>query len=412
MPEVDPQPLQAGGPGRRPFGSLGFVLLFAGQSASVFGDRLVMVAMPFAVLGIDGAGPSDVGIVLGAGALSLALMVLVGGVWADRLPRRATMLASDVVRAVVQAVAATALLTGHATVVLLVVVQLLYGAAEAFFRPAMLALLPEVVDDEALQPANAWLGLSSNIAMVAGPVTAGVLVAVIGTGGALAVDAATFAVSAVTLAVMRVSRPVAPPARTSFTAELVAGWREVRVRGWVWATILAFSAYHALVLPALFVLGPVFAESARDGAESWGVISAGFGVGAVVGSVLALRWRPPRPGLVIALSLLLASTQSAIVTATWPTAVVTALEAVTGVMVSLVFTIWETALQRHIPATAQARVSSFDYLGSMTLMPLGYVVMGPLAPVVGVQRLGVIATVVSVVVCAAVLGNRSLRRLT
>jgi MFS family permease len=392
--------------------STGFRLLFGGQAASVFGDRLVLVAMPFAVLSIKGAGAADVGLVLGAGALSIAVFILVGGVWADRLSRRATMLVSDLLRAVVQGVAAAFLLTGHASVALLVVVQVVYGAADAFFRPAMLALLPELLDAHELQPANALLGLSSNVSMVLGPAVAGLLVATTGAGGALAFDAGTFVVSALTLARLAVPRPVAPAARESFGAEARAGWREVRSRGWVWSTILGFSAYHALVLPALFVLGPIVAEASRGGAASWGVISAGFGVGAVVGSVVALRWKPLRPGLVIALCLLVASSQSAIVTTTWPTAVVAALEAVTGVMVALTFTVWETSLQQHIPAAAQARVSSFDYFGSLTLMPLGYVVMGPLADVVGVGRLGLAATVASAVVCAAILANRSLRRLT
>jgi MFS family permease len=364
------------------------------------------------VLAIDGAGAKEVGLVLGAGALSIALFILVGGVWADRLPRRATMLGSDLVRAVVQGVAAAFLLSGHASVALLVVVQVVYGAADAFFRPAMLALLPELLDDDQLQPANALLGLSSNVSMVLGPVVAGVLVATIGAGGALAVDAGTFAVSAATLALLRVVRPVEPAPRESFGRELRAGWTEVRSRGWVWSTILCFSGYHALVLPALFVLGPIVAEESRGGAAAWGVISAGFGVGAVVGSVVALRWRPPRPGVVIVVCLLVASSQSAIVTSTWSTAVVTVLEAVTGVMVALTFTVWESALQRHIPMAAQARVSSFDYLGSLTLMPIGYVVMAPLVPVVGVQQLAIAASVISATVCASVLGNRSLRRLT
>ena len=167
-PEIDPQPLgpdglDLGGLGRGPLGSRPFRLLFGGQALSVFGDRLVMVAMPFAVLAIDGTGAGDVGIVLGAGALSIAVFILVGGVWADRLPRRATMLGSDAIRAVVQGIAAAFLLTDHASVALLVAVQVVYGAADAFFRPAMLALLPELLDDDQLQPANALLGLSSNV---------------------------------------------------------------------------------------------------------------------------------------------------------------------------------------------------------------------------------------------------------
>jgi MFS family permease len=411
VPEVDPQPLGETTSAGRPLAVPSFRLLFGGQAASVLGDRLVMVAMPFAVLSIDGAGASDVGLVLGAGALSLGGFVLIGGVWADRLPRRATMLGSDVVRAVLQAGAAALLLSGHATVLWLVVVQLLFGAAEAFFRPAMLALIPELLEPDSLQPANALLALSSNISMVIGPVIAGVLVAVIGAGGALAVDSATFCVSAATLLVMRVNAPVVRSERRPFLTELREGWSEVRSRGWVWSTILGFSGYHALVLPALFVLGPIVAEDIRGGATAWGVISAAFGVGAVFGSIVSLRWRPRRPGVVLALSLLVAASQAAIVTSSWPTWVVAAAEAITGVVVAFTFTIWETALQRNIPGGAQARVSSFDYLGSLTLMPIGFAVMGPLADAVGVRTVGVIASAVSAAICLAILGNRSLRGL-
>ena len=410
--EVDPRPLGELGRSGRPLNVPAFRWLFGGQAVSVFGDRLVMVAMPFAVLSIDGTNAADVGLVLGAGALSLGAFVLIGGVWADRLPRRATMLASDLVRAVIQAVAATLLLSDHATVAGLMAIQVGFGAAEAFFRPAMLAVLPEVLNSDELQPANALLALSSNVSMVIGPVVAGVLVAGIGAGGALAVDAGTFVVSAATLTAMVVTRPVVRGERRTFGVELREGWEEVRTRGWVWSTIVGFCGYHALVLPALFVLGPIVAEESRGGATAWGVISAAFGVGAVAGSIVALRWRPPRPGVVIAISLCIAATQSAIVTTTWPTWLVAVLEAVTGVMVAVTFTVWETALQRRIPGAAQARVSSFDYLGSLTLMPLGFAVMGPLATVVGVSTLGLVATAVAAALCVVTLANKSLRSLT
>lgn len=385
-----------------------FALLFAGQALSVVGDRLFMVAMPFAVLSLPGAGARGVGLVLGASALSLAVFVLIGGVVADRLPRQLTMLASDVVRGLVQAASASLLLTGSATVWRLVVLQSVYGAAEAFFRPAMLGLVPQVVEPGEQQPANALLALTSNVSMVVAPAIAGVLVATLGPGGALAVDAATFVVSALTLSALR-PRPGerAEPAR--FLHDLAAGWREVVTRSWVWATLIAFSAYHALVLPALFVLGPQVAKDLRDGATSWGWITAGFGIGAVTGSLLALRWRPRRPGLVIGGSLCLASSQAAICASSLPTWSVVVLEAVTGVGVALCFTIWETALQERIPAQAQSRVSSFDYLGSLTLMPLGYVLVGPVAGELGVRATAVWASVVTGAVCLLVAASRGLR---
>lgn len=388
-----------------------FALLFAGQAVSVLGDRLVLVAMPFAVLSIPGAGLADVGLVLGASALSLALFVLVGGVVADRVPRQRTMLASDLVRGLAQALSAGLLLSGAATVLWLVLLQAVYGAAEAFFRPAVLGLVPQVVEPGEQQPANALLSLSSNIAMVAGPALAGLLVATVGSGATLAVDAGTFVVSALTLRALR-PRPVPPsPGAAGFAAQLAGGWREVRSRSWVWSVLLAFGAYHALVLPALFVLGPQYAQDHRGGATAWGVISAGFGVGAVAGSLLSLRWRPARPGLVVALATGLSSCQAAIGVAPFPTWTVALLEAGTGVTVAVAFTVWETALQERIPARAQSRVSSFDHLASVVLMPLGFVLVGPVASGLGVGRTGVAATAGCAAVCVALIGVPGLRAL-
>lgn len=387
-----------------------FAVLFAGQALSAVGDRLFLVAMPFAVLAVPGAGAGAVGLVLGASALSLALFVLVGGVVADRLPRQLTMLVSDVVRCLAQGITAALLLDHTATVGRLVALQAAYGAAEAFFRPAMLGLVPQVVEPGEEQPANALLALSTNLSMVLAPAVAGVLVAVLGPGGALAVDSATFAVSAATLLALR-PRPAARPEPAHFLADLSAGWREVASRTWVWSTLIAFSAYHALVLPALFVLGPQVAESDRGGASSWGAITAGFGVGAVTGSLLATRWRPTRPGLLIGGSLSLASAQAVICTSPLPTWAVAGFEAVTGVAVALCFTVWETALQERIPQAAQSRVSSFDYLGSLTLMPLGYVAVGPLAQQLGTRTTALLASLLTATVCLLVAGSPGLRRL-
>lgn len=405
----DPQPLV----GRRRTSVLRhrqFALLFTGQALSAVGDRIFLVAMPFAVLSLPGAGAADVGFTLGASAVSLALCVLVGGVVADRLPRQLTMLASDLLRGAVQALGAVLLLSGSATVWSLAVLMLVYGAAEAFFRPAMLGLVPQVVEPGEEQPANALLALTQNLSMVLAPALAGVLVAVVGPGASLAVDAATFAVSALTLMALE-PRPVPASEGSSFRSDLAGGFREVRSRAWVWTTLLAFSAYHALVLPALFVLGPLVAVEIRHGAGSWGWISSGFGAGAVTGSLLALRWQPARPGVLIGVALSVASLQSAVCASSLPTWAVALCEAVAGVGVSLCFTVWETQLQEHIPASAQSRVSSFDYLGSLTLMPLGYAVVGPFSVAVGVRTTAAWASGLTAAVCLAVAASPGLRAL-
>jgi hypothetical protein len=193
--------------------------------------------------------------------------------------------------------------------------------------------------------------------------------------------------------------------------ELVGGWREVRARTWVWSLILVFSAYHFLVLPALFVLGPAVSNADRGGAAAWGVISTGFGVGAVAGSLLSLRWRPSRPGLVVASALCLGATQCSIVVSPLSTPLVTLLEAITGVGVVVCFTVWETALQERIPEEAQSRVSSFDYLGTLCLMPLGYLVIGPAAELLGNKPAAALATALTLAVALTVAAGRDVRSL-
>jgi MFS family permease len=253
--------------------------------------------------------------------------------------------------------------------------------------------------------------MSMNVSMVLGPAVAGLLVATVGVGATVAFDAATFLVSGLTLLRLR-PRPVPASARTSFVAELKGGLAEVRQRQWVMATLVLFSAYHALVIPAIYVLGPSYAEQERGGAGAWGIITAGFGIGAVLGGVVALRWRPERTGLFIAGFVTVAGFQAVIVTAALPTLVVAGLEALTGLCVAVGFTLWDTALQQHVPPEAQSRVSSFDHLISVALMPVGYIFMGPLALAVGVHTTSLLATVITIAVGLAVLAVPAQRRLT
>jgi Na+-driven multidrug efflux pump len=131
----------------------------------------------------------------------------------------------------------------------------------------------------------------------------------------------------------------------------------------------------------------------------------------LTGVQLAPRWRPNRPGIVIGVALCVSSTQAAIVVTTVPTIAVAALELVTGITTAVCFTVWETALQQRIQGAAQARVSSFDYLGSLALMPLGYLVMNPLGQVLGIRPAAIAATVISLVISLLVAFSRDVRAL-
>jgi MFS family permease len=389
--------------------------LFAGQALSRLGDRIAPIALAFGVIQ-SGGSAADLGLVVAAGTIPFALFALAAGVWADRIPRRRVMIASDAVRAVVQIATGVLLITGSAEVWMLAALAAVYGTGDAFFWPAMNGLLPETIASDRLQEANALLGTAQSSSNILGPAIAGVLIALVDPGGAILLDAATFIVSIAFLARL-VPRALdagdAAVDEEGFFEQLRGGWREVRSRAWVWTVLIALSAYHVIVLPAVFVLGPILSERELNGASDWAVISAGFGIGSVVGQVLIYRLPFRRPVRAAVIGLVIASTQAAIIGSGLPVVAIAALEAVTGVAVSLAFTLWETSLQQHIPSRALSRVSSYDFTASAGLMPIGLVLAGPLADGIGLHaalRLMTLVGVASALACLAVPSVRALAR--
>ena len=380
-----------------------FRLLFSGQALSMLGDRITFVALPFAVLSIGG-GVGDVGWVAAATTLPFAFFALLGGVWADRLPRHRVMLASDVVRGLVQALSAVLLLSGAAQVWHLAAIGAVFGTADAFFSPALTGLMPAVVSPARLQEANALRSLVLSSGMVVGPAVAGVLVATLGPGGAIAIDAATFVASAIALARLRPDVAVrAEHGAATVLAQLAGGWAEVRRRPWVRAFLGVLLTYHVVVLPSIFVLGPVLADRELGGVGAWALITVGFGVGSILGDLLILRCKPARPLLWAGIGFTVASAQALFIGSGLPVPAIAVLEALTGVAVSAGFGLWETTLQEQIPEHAISRVSSYDYLCSVGAMPIGLVLAGPIAATVGLHTTLVLETVVGLPIALSVL---------
>ena len=356
---------------------------------------------------------------MAAGGIPFALFALAGGVWADHLGRRRVMLASDIIRALSQTATAVLLLTGSAEVWMLAVLSFVYGTSAAVFMPALIGLIPQTVGHERLQEANGLLALTRSVASVGGPALAGVIIVAFGTGEAIAVDAATFAVSALCLARMRPSaEPVAAadagsdaPAREPFLAGLRQGWHEVRSRTWLMWGLIAMSVYHVFVLPSVFVLGPTLADGQLDGASSWAAIVACFGVGGVLGNVVAMRIPLRRPVFIAALALVGASTQAAIIGSGLGTVGIAALELLAGICVALFFTLWDLSIQEQVPAHAVSRVSAYDFSVSLGLMPLGMAMSGPIAEWLGLQATLIGMSAVGLAGALAWLAQPSVRRL-
>jgi MFS family permease len=361
-----------------------FRLVFASQVISTVGDFFVPVAISFAVLDLTGS-VSDLGFVLFARILGQVLLFLAGGVWADRMPRQRVMVASNVVRFFSQGLLGVLLVSGHARIWELIALQLVHGAATGAFRPAATGLTPQLVPAEQLQAANGLMFLTLSIGGIVGPAIGGVLVATVGAGWALLGDAATFAAGAALLARIR-PRGHVPAAAESFWRALAGGWREVRSRTWLWTSIVDFAAFQMIYLATIMVLGPLVAMRSLGGAGAWALILVAFSVGTLLGNVWSMRLRPRRP-LVFAWAIILLSGPSLVLLAfATPAWTIALTEMASGLSIGVAGTLWETALQQNVPPEALSRVAAYDWMGSTALRPLGLVIVGPIATVVGVKE--------------------------
>lgn len=386
-----------------------FLLLFLGRIVSFAGSAMAPVALAFAVLELDGSA-TDLGLVLALAILPQIFFLLVGGVIADRIPRNLVMVGSNLAAGVAQAIAAYLLISGRAEIWHLAVIALVRAVASSFFFPAQQGIVPQTVPAEELQPANALLRLALNATNIGGAALGGLLVAVAGPGWAIGFDALTYFAAAAILLPMHVRAPERE-AETSFVRELGDGWREFRSRTWIWIVVIGFAFANGAEAAGLNILGPVVAKESLGGASVWGLVLAAMGVGLVLGSLLALRIRPERPLLVgvVSITLLVPPLVLLAIEAPWPALAAATL--LSGIGIELFTVFWDTSLQAHVPNEVLSRVSAWDAIGSLVLIPAAYAVVGPLADAIGIeQTLWLCAGIVFVAITAQLL-SREVREL-
>jgi MFS family permease len=356
-------------------------LLWFARTGSSVGDSLIPVALAFAVIGIHG-GALGLGIVLGSRTVALGVSTIAGGVWADRLPRRAVMISADLLRFATEATTAVLLLEGTAHVWQLAVLQSAAGVGAGFFGPASTALLPRAVSAENLQKANSLLSMSESATRIFGPVVSGAIVAGAGPGWCFAVDAASFLFSVVFVAATSVAE-LAPAVRQRFWSDVADGWREVRSHRWLTAGFLGF-ALGNVGIGIYLVLGPFVADQHLGGKVPWGLVLGSIPVGGLLGAIIAYRIRPAHPvATAFAIWSLCAVLPFALVRP-FPLPVVMAGAAVLGACILIGNALWETAMQQEVRPDRLARVASIDALLSIGLMPVGQTLAGAIAAGIGV----------------------------
>lgn len=384
--------------------------LWIGRTVSLIGDGITPVALAFAVLDLTGSA-TDLGIVLALHSLVLIALILVGGVIADRISPRRAMLGADLVRTVSMGLIAALLLAGVAQIWELALLYAIDGGATAFFNPASNAIAPQIVPPSRLQEANALLSFSRWMGKVAGPALAGILLALGSPGSALGIDAATFAVSAACVWGVRAPGLRPEGEGEDFLAELRHGWREFSSRSWQVAIILSL-AFSNLIFPGAFlVLGPTVARESLGGSSAWALIAAAWGVGGLLGGLVALNIRPRRPLLVSESVVLFFALPIFLLAIPTATAVIALGALVGGATISLAEILYETTQAQQIPAEALSRVTAYDWLGSLALEPVGLALVGPVAAGLGISTTLWLGAVVLTLLQAAVLMVPSVRRL-
>ncbi|GIM97272.1 MFS transporter [Paractinoplanes toevensis] len=417
-----------------------FQLLLAGRTINALGNAFAPIALAFAVLDLTGSA-TDLGFVVGARTVVNVVFLLFGGVLADRLPKNLLMVGSSLAAAITQGTVAALVLTHNATIPLLIVLAALNGMVGALALPASASILPQTVPAEIRQQANGISRVFLNSAAVLGAPAAGIVVAAVGPGWGIVVDAATFVISAFCFAGLGLAiaagaaKPVnaemvveeaagglagtavpvlesaePSPKRPNVFVDLRTGWSEFRSRTWLWVVVAGFCVANMAWGGSLFVLGPVIADD-TFGRRAWGFVLAAQTVGMIIGALIAMRLRLERLlyfGVACCTLMALPIYVLGLYPNLW---VLIAGALIAGLGLEQFGVAWETTMQEHIPADKLARVYSYDMVGSFVAIPIGEMAIGPISHVVGTEATLVGAGILVTGAFLAQLSSRDVRTL-
>ncbi|MCX4694584.1 MFS transporter [Streptomyces sp. NBC_01408] len=362
---------------RRPaWAGRNYSLLTGAAVVTNLGSHGALIAAAFAVLESGGSG-GDVGLVAAARTLPLVLFLLIGGAVADRLPRHRVMVAANALNCVSQAAFALLVLTGDPQLWQMMLLTALCGTGTAFFNPAAEGMLLSTVSGEHANRAFALFRMAMNGAGIGGAALGGAMIAAIGPGWVLAVDAAAFAVAGALRAFLDVGHIPERTGGGGLLADLREGWVEFRTRPWLWSIVLQFSVVVAVVGAAEAVYGPLVARDRLGGPAPWGLALAFFGIGTLAGAVLMMLWKPRRLLLVGTLCVFPLALPSAGLAVPLPVWGLCAVMFVSGAAIEVFGVSWMTTMHQEIPEEKFSRVSAYDWFGSVSMLPLATALAGP-----------------------------------
>ncbi len=387
-----------------------FRFYYASRVVNLLGTSMASVALAFAVLKITDDDPAALGYVLAAHTVPMVLLLLWGGVLADRFPRNLVIQVSNVASAISQGFIAVLVITGIAELWMLIVLSAVHGIVSAISFPAMASILPQLVPRAELQRANALMSLARSALMILGPTLSALLVVGFGPGWALAVDASMWLLSAALLGFVTLPRRAPKEEESSTIDELREGWTYFRQTTWLWVVVLGFGVLNAIHSGAWFTLGPARAKE-TIGEQGWGLVLSAEAIGLLLMTVIMLRVPLQRPLLHGMLGISLLGVPILLLGAHPHLAILMLAALVAGAGTEVFAMGWNLAMQEHVPDEMLSRAYSYDALGSFVAIPVGQIAFGPLAAVYGFTDVLVVSGVAYVVICLLVLTSASVRRL-
>jgi MFS family permease len=382
---------------------------FFAYMVSFSGTAMAPIAMAFGVLELTGSAKASA-IVIAAPAAAQVLLLMFSGTIADRTSRQKLLISSDVLAMGAQVIIAALFLSGVATVPLLTGMMLILGVAFSLNGPAATGFIPQIVEAEELQAANALLSVARNSALTVGAAIAGVLVAFVGPGITLLIDGITFGLSAILIAGIR-PRAQEKPAAASLAADLRLGWTEFTKHTWLWAIVVQFALVVAAAEAVWGLIGPAVARDQLGGAVVWGFVAASTGVGTLMGGLLAMYINVQRKILLATCLVFFFSSTSLALSVPLPVWVICVAAWIGGVTGQLFGVLWFTTLHKTIPSHLLSRVAAYDHLGSIALAPLGIVVSGMLYEWIGARPTLLIAAATIIIPTLLVLMVKEVREL-
>ncbi|XVU26376.1 MFS transporter [Actinoplanes sp. CA-054009] len=392
-----------------PFRYPGYRRYWLGRVVSSAGSAVAPVALAFAILHIGGR-TSSLGWVLAAATVPQLFFLLIGGVVADRVSRARVLVVANLLAAFSEGAFAVLVLAGVAHVWQAIAAAFLTGTASAFIVPANQGVIKTLVPRALIKQATALQRSAMNTAKIAGPALAGLLVSIINPGWVLAANALSFVAAALIIASVRADFP-AVKART-FMADLRHGWREFWSRNWLWYLTAQGSVGVGVWLVAFQLLGPVYADESLGGAKAWGVIAAAFSVGLLLGSFVSVAWMPDRVGMAVCAAYAAISLFPLALALHANVVVLVLAAALAGLLLDLAIVGWSTYRQLRIPDHLQSRVESYNTLGQLVPVPIGYLAAGLAADLFGVSAVGAVLAALVIVVSAIPLVSPEVRRLS